>query len=161
MISPRSEEMTQLMQNEPSSLRAAARWCITPAGSHLQPIRRWWANNDNQITSIFASGFGWWCQTLCSGGQTDFRSLSDAACVQVRARSMSIFFAPSVLDWRDQRIASSAYSRNCSAFDICALRFERPRAGESLPVGRGSLSKTAHISRNWIRRLLRLCWGPA
>jgi hypothetical protein len=45
-------------------------------------------------------------------GPTDFISLNDAACLQVRARSMSVFFASSVLAWRDHRIASSAYSRN-------------------------------------------------
>ncbi len=54
--------------------------------------------NDNQIISIFAFGFGWWCQTLCSGRLTAVLSLNDAACVQVRARSMSVFFASSVLD---------------------------------------------------------------
>lgn len=55
-------------------------------------------------------------QTHCSGGQTDFLSLRDAAFVQVRARSISTFFASSVRDRRAHCIASSAYSRNCSAF---------------------------------------------
>jgi hypothetical protein len=66
-------------------------------------------------------------------GPTDFLSLSDAACDQVKARSISIFLASSVLDWRDHSIASSAYSRNCSAFVM-----------ERRPTRWRSLSKTAH-----------------
>jgi hypothetical protein len=53
-------------------------------------------------------------------GPTDF-SLNAAACVQVTARPSSAFFSSSVLEWLDQRNASSAYSRNSSAFIIEAL----------------------------------------
>ena len=102
------------------------------------------------------------CERQALSGPTKVRSLISAACIHVNARPSSICLAASVLVLRDHCIASSAYSRNCSAFDICALRSERP-CWEYLPNVSGSLSKTAHEWKTSRFRYLRVicCRPPA
>src|SRR6266849_8872223 len=61
-------------------------------------------------------------EELCCGGSwlvTKVLSSScNAACVHVRASSISAFFSFSVVDVEAQRRASAAYCRNSSAFDM-------------------------------------------
>src|SRR3954470_16605345 len=87
-------------------------------------------------------------QTLGSGGATDFLSANAAACFQVRARSVSTFFAFSVLDWRDNCIASSAFSRNCSAFVMERSHPKSAPLSECLLVLRNCLVKIAHFANH-------------
>src|SRR3954466_7124971 len=85
-------------------------------------------------------------QTLGSGGATDFLSANAAACFQVRARSVSTFFGFSVLDWRDNCIASSAFSRNCSAFVMERSHPKSAPLTKGLLLLSGCLFKIAHCA---------------
>jgi hypothetical protein len=81
-------------------------------------------------------------------------SLCTAACVHVQASSIRACLSFSVLDWRAQRIASSAYSRNGSAFDIDPSRL-RVALSCGVCADASGLYKIAHSvdGNGW-------CWGP-
>jgi len=89
-----------------------------------ESARRWWRSEVSWCPCCLLTRPPY--RALCSGGLSltpKMCSLCTAACVHVHASSIRACLSFSVFDWRAQRIASSAYSRNWSAFDIDPSRF--------------------------------------
>jgi hypothetical protein len=96
-------------------------------------------------------------EELCCGGSwlvtKVVPSSCNAACVHVRASSISAFFSFSVVDVEAQRRASAAYCRNSSAFDMARFLITGGSATDAHATDDAGDGKRLHVAKRGVGHL--------